>query len=145
MLPVLRTITCLLAVKVGGEEGGVVGVGDDLGLDGLDVGGVGRRRRLLGRLGARLQEAAVGQLQHRVATPGAAAVASTGRRRVQGERAVRQIAGGLLLLLLLLWGRRDDGAERRRAPWELAVVLSVGGGSQPEVVADLLHGLSLVM
>lgn len=118
-------------------------VGDDLGLDGLDVGGVGRGRRLLGRLGARLQEAAVGQLQHRVATAAAAAVASTGRRRVQGERAVRQIARGLLLLLL--WGRRDDGAERRRAPWELAVVLAVGGGSQPEVVADLLHGLSLVM
>ena len=94
-------MTCLLAVEVGGEEGGVVGVGDDLGLDGLDVGGVGRRRGLFGRLGACLQEAAVGQLQHRVA----AAVVSTGRRRVQGERAVRQIAARR---------RRgcDDGAER---------------------------------
>lgn len=98
-------------------------MGDDLGLDGFNIGGVG----LLG-LGARVQEAAVGQLQHGVAV--------AGRRRVQGERAGRQIA---LMLLLLLRRGRDDGAERGRRPWEVAVAMAAG--AKPEVVrGDVLHG-----
>src|SRR5688572_12001569 len=69
----VKTATCLLALEVGGEERVVVRVGDDLGLDGIDVAGVGRRRRGLLRLDARVEEAAaVGELQHRVATGAAA-------------------------------------------------------------------------
>jgi hypothetical protein len=75
-----------------------VGMGDDLGLDGLHIAGIRRRRGGLLRLDARVEEAtAVGELQHRVA----AAVVPRGRRRVQGERQAR--ARRL----------RDNGAEGR--------------------------------
>ena len=107
-------------------------VGDDLGLDGLDVAGVGRRRRGLLRLDARVEEAAaVGKLQHRVAVAGAAVY---GGSRVQGERQPRARR------------RRDDGAEGGSprvvvVVVVLAVAVAVSAAcANSKVVGDLLHG-----
>lgn len=104
-------------------------MGDDLGLDGLDVAGVRRRGGggLL-RLDARVEEAAstVGQLQDRVAATTVGAAVPGGRRRVQGERQ----AGARR--------RREDGAEGG-APRVVVVLLAVAAGADSKVVRDLLH------
>ena len=107
-------------------------VGHDLGLDGLDVAGVGRRRRGLLRFDARVEEAAaVGKLQHRVAVAGAAVY---GGSRVQGERQPRARR--------LRRRRRDDGAEGGSPQVVvMVVVLAVAACANSEVlVGDLLHG-----
>jgi hypothetical protein len=78
-----------------------VGVRDDLGLDGLNIAGVGRRGGRLLRLDAGIEEAAaaVGQLQHRVAAATVGAAVPGRRRRVQAERQARAQR------------RLEDGAE----------------------------------
>lgn len=118
---------CLLALEVGSEKRVVVGVGDNLGLDGLNVAGVRRRRgRGLLRLDARVEEAAsVGQLQHRITATTVGAAVPGGRRRVQGERQARARR------------RREDGAEGG-APW-VVVLLAVAAGADSKVVGDLFH------
>lgn len=107
-------------------------VRDDLGLDGLEVACVGRRRRGLALrldVDARVEEAAaVGKLQHRVA---ASAAVPSGRHRVQGERQA--------CARRLLRRRRNDGAEGGCPRVVVAVAVAVAACANSKVVGDLLH------
>lgn len=114
-------------------------VGDDLGLDGLDVAGVGRRRGGLLRLDARVEEAAaVGELQHRVAA-GTAAVPGGSRVQCERQACARR----------RLRRRRDDGTEGGSPQVVVVVVVllllpgavaAAAACADSEVVGDLLHG-----